>query len=310
MTQITLDDISEAVRIGGLKDFKGNFEPLGGGEINDTFLISYSEKKAILRIAKHADQNSLRQEANALKLLNSIQIPELIYFDGNSRIKGRQWILESYISGSSVNRLSVNQFNNLGILLANIHSIKSGKVGINIWSCFLGECKIFGDENFLLNHPDSTLNELIASARKHFERWQTQLGEVPESLIHGDATPSNILVQNDTVSLIDWEFSKFMDPMAEFSTIFYEDMEYNQGRWRVQVTKEEKAALYNGYQSAGGIIDENRVKFWMNFDKLGAAIFLYWRINQSVREASAVQRAQYRVDYDNLINSLQQHLVA
>ena len=310
MTQITLDDISEAARIGGLKDFKGNYEPLGGGEINDTFRISYGENKAILRIAKHSDQNSLHQEARALKLLNSIQIPELIYFDENSRINGRQWILESYISGSSVNRLLVNQFNSLGVLLANIHSIKSGKVGINIWSCFLDECKMFGDEKFLLNHPDPKLNELILFARKVFERWQTQLDEVPESLIHGDATPSNILVQNDTVSLIDWEFSKFKDPMAEFSTIFYDDMEYNQGKWRVHITNEEKEALYGGYTSAGGNIDENRVEFWMNFDKLGAAIFLYWRINQSEREASAEQKVQYRVDYDNLILSLQQHLIA
>jgi aminoglycoside phosphotransferase (APT) family kinase protein len=308
MTQITLDDISEAVRIGGLKDFEGNYESLGGGEINDTYLISYGDEKAILRIARHTDQNSLHQEAVALKLLNSSQIPELIYFDENSRINGRQWILESYISGNSINRLSVNQFNNFGVLLANIHRIKSGKVGINIWSCFLDECKMFGDENYLMNHPDDTLNVLISFARKRFEEWQTQLSEVPESLIHGDATPSNILLQNDTVSLIDWEFSKFKDPMAEFSTIFYDDMEYNQGRWRVHITNEEKEALYRGYTSAGGNIDENRVEFWMNFDKLGAAIFLYWRINQSEREASVEQKVQYRKDYDNLISSLQQHL--
>lgn len=308
MAHITLDNISEAVRIGGLKNFNGNYEPLGGGEINDTFLISYNDKKAILRIAKHSDQNSLHQEARALKLLNSAQIPVLIYFDENSRINGRQWILESYIPGTSVKRLSINQFKSLGALLANIHSFKSGKSGINIWSCFLDECKMFGDENFLLNHPDPTLNELILLARKHFEAWQIQLNEVPESLIHGDATPSNILIKNDTVSLIDWEFSKYKDPMAEFSTIFYEDMEYNQGKWRVHITGEEKVALYSGYTLAGGKIDEDRIRFWINFDKLGAAIFLYWRINQSNRESSPEQKIQYQIDLDNLISSLRQHL--
>jgi thiamine kinase-like enzyme len=129
-------------------------------------------------------------------------------------------------------------------------------------------------------------------------------------LIHGDATPSNILIQNDNVSLIDWEFSKYKDPMAEFSTIFYEDMEYNQGKWRVHITVEEKRALYNGYTSAGGEIDEEQIGFWMNFDKLGAAIFLYWRMNHSQRDASAEQKAQYRVDYDNIISSLKQYLTA
>lgn len=308
MAHTTLDDISEAAKVGGLKSFKGNYQVLGGGEINDTFLLHFVDKKAILRIAKHSDQKSLHQEARALMLLNSTKIPRLIYFDENSRINGRQWILESYISGNTVKRLSINQFNNLGILLANIHSAKSGKVGITIWSCFLDECKMFGDENFLLNHPDPELNELISFARKLFERWQKQLNEVPESLIHGDATPSNILVENDSVSLIDWEFSKFKDPMAEFSTIFYDDMEYNQGKWRVHITKEEKEALYRGYASNGGIIDEERVKFWMIFDKLCAAIFLYWRINQSEREASAEQLKQYRIDYDKLVSSLKRHL--
>src|ERR1035437_5895530 len=272
MARITLDDISEAFRISGLKNFEGINKPLGGGEINDTFQISYNDKKAILRIAKHPDQNSLHQEARALQLLNSAQIPELIYFDENNRINGRQWILESYIPGSSVERLSVNQFYSLGVLLANIHRVKSGKVGINIWSCFLEECKMFGDENFLLNHPNSTLNGLISLAKKYFERLQPELLVVPESLIHGDATPNNILVQDKTLSLIDWEFSKYKDPMAEFSTIFYEDMEYNQGKWRVHINDKEKTALYDGYASADGKIDEDRVKIWMNFNKLGAAV--------------------------------------
>ncbi len=309
MTKTTLGNISEAARIGGLKDFKGNYEALGGGEGNDTFLISFGDEKAILRIAKYSDQNSLHQEARALKLLDSNQIPKLIYFDQKSRINGRQWILESYISGTSANKLSLHQFNSLGVLLAGIHSVKSGKLGINIWSCFLDECKMFGDEKFLLNHPDPILNELISLSRKHFGLMQPKLDKVPEALIHGDATPSNILVKGDIVSLIDWEFSKYKDPLAEFSTIFYEDMEYNQGKWRTQISKEEKAALYNGYTSVGGEIDEDRIKFWMNFDKLGAAIFLFWRINHSTREAFPEQKEQYQIDLKNLVSSLQNNLM-
>jgi predicted Ser/Thr protein kinase len=108
MAHTTLDDISEAAKVGGLKSFKGNYQVLGGGEINDTFLLHFVDKKAILRIAKHSDQKSLHQEARALMLLNSTKIPKLIYFDENSRINGRQWILESYISGNTVKRLSIN----------------------------------------------------------------------------------------------------------------------------------------------------------------------------------------------------------
>lgn len=308
MPNITLDDITHAANVSGLVGFKGIYEPLGGGEVNDTFLLSCGNGKTILRIAKYPDQDSLRQEARALRLLDSVQIPKLIFFDENKRINGRQWIMEGYVPGTTMTRLSVDQFKSLGSLLADVHRTKSGIIGVDIWSNFLDVCKMFGNEEYLLNHPDPTLNELIKRATEYFRIWQARLDEIPESLIHGDATPSNILVMDNDVSLIDWEFSKYSDPLAEFSTVFYEDMEYNQGKWRVRITEAEKSALYSGYTSAGGIIDVERIKLWMNFDKLGAAVFLNWRINQSNREANEEQNTQYKFDLNNLVASLKRNL--
>lgn len=92
--------------------------------------------------------------------------------------------------------------------------------------------------------------------------------------------------------------------MADFSTIYYEDMEYNKGRWRIKIEPEEKTALFAGYEAGGGQIDEQRIRFWIRFDKLGAAIFLYWRINKSKRQTNQLQMDQYKLDYDNLLKSL------
>jgi aminoglycoside phosphotransferase (APT) family kinase protein len=308
MTYSINESIEQAVQISRLSGYTGNYEPLGGGEINDTYILDCGENKYILRISKYVEQNSLLQEARALKMLDVDRIPKLIYFEANKRIAERQWIIESYISGLSVNRLNEKQYSSLGSLLAQVHATKYNN-GVNIWGCFLDECKMFGDEKSLKNHVDTRLKKIVNISFEYFQEWQPTLDSVNQSLIHGDATPSNALVNGDEVSLIDWEFSKFKDPMAEFSTIYYDDMEYNQGKWRTHITEDEKDALFSGYIRSGGKIDEERIKLWMNFDKLGAAIFLYWRINQSNREATEEQMKQYRFDLNNLIESLEKNLL-
>ena len=84
-----------------------------------------------------------------------------------------------------------------------------------------------------------------------------KLEQVIPALIHLDVAPSNILVNGDNGGgLIDWEFAKFSDPMAEFSTVFYDDMEYNNGKWCIQITDKERTALLDGYQKGGGEVYE------------------------------------------------------
>ncbi len=48
---------------------------------------------------------------------------------------------------------------------------------------------------------------------------QYPVDDLELSLIHGDATPSNVLVDGQKINLIDWEFARFSDPMRDFSTI-------------------------------------------------------------------------------------------
>lgn len=309
MSDITTDDINFAVKTSGLNDFTGRFIALGGGEVNDTFLLECAVNKVILRVAKRPKHYTLKEEAEALNLLNIENLPKLIFFDKNSLIHDRLWIIETYIEGEMVERLNVDQFRNLGYLLANVHTttIQTHK-GVNLWNRFLKNCHSFGDEHLLLNHPDPVLKKLIERAFEYFQDQQSEYDNLQLSLIHGDATPSNTLVRGNAVSLIDWEFSKFSDPMSEFSTIYYDDIEYHKGKWRPHIKDDERKALYEGYDCAGGEINEERLKLWMNHDKLGAAIFLYWRINQSTTETSSEEMNQYKFDLDNLIQSLDNNI--
>lgn len=256
--------ITQALQHSNIKGYGDSFKHLGGGELNDTYVLNFEDgKKLVLRISKYDDQTSLKKEAKALALLDNPRVPHLIYFDKNQRINNKLWTLESFVPGESVERLNRAEFQSLGSLLADIHAVAGDKIGINAWQDFLINCRKFGDEAKLLNYPNPTLRQLILSAKSYFESFQPILDGVMPALVHGDATPNNLLISHEEVSLIDWEFARFRDPMAEFSTIYYEDMGYNRGKWRVHITPEEQNALYNGYRTAGGTIDEERIKFWM-----------------------------------------------
>jgi Ser/Thr protein kinase RdoA (MazF antagonist) len=303
-TDINLSDIRSIVKIAGVNGFNDEFQALGGGEVNDTYKISINDGYAILRIAKDQEQRTLENEARALKLLDSPYIPQLIYFNEHNSIKNRLWILESCIGGTIKPRLTEPQFNKLGQLLAQVHSVKSSERGVNLWRQFLDNCKSFGDEELLLNHPHEKLKILIRKEYELCKDLQISYNLITPSLIHLDATPSNILVDGDKVGLIDWEFSKFNDSMSDFSTVYYEDVEYNLGKWRIKITSAEKDALFSGYETAGGSISEDRIRFWIQFDKLGAAVFLYWRLNHSKRNTSQIATEQYQFDFENLLASL------
>ncbi|HSW74439.1 MAG TPA: aminoglycoside phosphotransferase family protein [Candidatus Saccharimonadales bacterium] len=309
-----MDDIStlinQAVKLSGKAGYQNSYRSIGGGELNDTYILTFdSDKKLVLRVARYENQESLANEARALELLDSKHVPQLVFFDKKSRIDNRLWILEGYQSGTNIKRLNTTQFYSLGILLAAIHRVKSESVEINVWRYFIEACRTFGNEAKLLSHSDDRIQRLTVAAKIYFESEQPMFDNVTPVLIHGDATPGNILVDKTNVSLIDWELSYFSDPMAEFPTIYYDDMEYNKGKWRVHISSDERNALFKGYEEAGGVIDQERLKLWMIFDKLGAAVFLHWRIHESGRNISREQLSQYQLDLKNLLNSLEKSLV-
>jgi aminoglycoside phosphotransferase (APT) family kinase protein len=308
-TDAKVSEIEQAVKLSGLDGFTGKYTELGGGEVNETFILDCGNREIILRITKYSDVNNLNQEAKALNLLSISQVPKLIYFNENQRINNRGWILESFVKGKQAGSLTLKQFENFGQLLAEVHKVKSqNPVELDFWANFLDDSQHFGDEQSLLNHPDTKLNNLIRKAHEYFQSQPPY--SITPSLVHGDVTLSNMLVDGNNVALIDWEFSKFKDPLADFSTMFYEDMEYNKGRWRIQIKDVERDALFAGYTEAGGVIDEQRLKVWLNLDKLGAAVYLYWKMYQSGHEISPETITQYKIDLENLTSSLEYNLRA
>lgn len=309
MVNATDDYIQKAVSIAGLSDYMGSYHLLGSGEVNTTYLLDCGKGKVVLRMAKHPDWTTLANEAWALGLLTISNVPQLVYFNPEKRINGSLWIMESFVEGAAVTRLTINQWNTLGKLLARIHqTTHHSQDAINVWKSFVATCTFLGGEEMLLRHPDKEIQHFIHKAQRYCHNVQSLFAHVTPTFIHADATPSNMLIRGNAIALVDWENAKFMDPMAEFAAIYYEDLEYNHGKWRIYITPQERATLFEGYTAAGGTIDSDRIAVWMNLDKIGAVVYLYWRLYQSNYPMTTMQKQQYTSDYHNIMKSIAANL--
>lgn len=307
MNDTTATIIRHAAERSGLQDYTGAYHELGGGEVNDTYVLSGKNSTYVLRICRYTEYRHLHREAGSLKLLDIPEVPKVLYFNEADKIDGRPWIMETYIEGHRVERLNATQYESFGKLLARIHSISQPtEMAFDYWHEFVVSSKHFGTEHDLLHHPDAHLRALIRSTKKILEQATVNFQLHDLRLTHLDSTPSNILVYGDSVRLIDWEFSGFKDPMADFAASYYDDMEFNQGKWRPMITNKERDALFYGYKSNGGVINQQRLNLWMQLDKLKAAVFLYWRIRQVDRHDPVQLIDQYSHDFENIIASLEQ----
>ncbi len=310
MNNDTAATVEYAATQSGLEGYGGVFRELGGGEVNDTYVLECVDAAYVLRICRYTEYRHLHREAASLQLLDIPQVPKVVYFDESNKINGRPWIMETYVEGHSVDRLTEEQYRSFGRLLAKIHGVVQPLENtFDYWDEFVVSSKHFGTEHELLNHPDKQLCELINAMRTLLDSASNRFELRSISLTHLDTTPSNILALNDDVRLIDWEFSGFKDPMADFAASYYDDIEFNHGKWRPKISNQERRALFDGYTSEGGVIDEDRLRVWMQLDKLKAAVFLYWRIRQTSRNDASTLIAQYEHDFTNIIASLENNSV-
>lgn len=168
---------------------------------------------------------------------------------------------------------------------------------------------MYTEDQMLHSLPDKRLLTLCRKSRQWFEvRKPIMQRQQSKKLLHKDITFSNLLVQDDKVFIIDWELRDYGDPMVDFATGFWDNIEFNRGKWRTVLTAEEKTALYAGYQQGGGVLDEQRIDIFTTYDKLGAAIFLCYRLHSPPDDITPQQTAQYQEDFENIITSLQKHI--
>lgn len=293
---------------------------LGHGELNNSYGVRVGSQRYCVRIAKYTDKSGLAREADALSRLPAGIGPRLVYFNPSGSIDDHLWIIESFIPGDTPKRLSLNQFKSMGKKLAQVHTVHApskdavddGEVTgtrKHLWDHLTWVCRAFYDEDTILNSlPDQRLSTLARSLKAWLDGREHSI-DIParKYLLHKDITPSNVLVQGDECYLIDWELRGFGDPMMEFGTGFW-DFDLHKGKWRIALSEAERAALYGGYTSGGGIIDEERIQVWTTLDKMGVALFLCYRIHTPTHDTTEALQHQYKIDLEAAIDSLQKEI--
>ncbi len=283
---------------------------LGSGVHNDGYYAKVGSREYCVRIARYEGKRGLIREADALKRLPKGIAPDLIHFSEDTAPIDRLWSIATFIDGMQPKRLTLPQLESLGSKLAQVHAIPAPDNDVvddgevtgdknHLWEYLLWSCRSFYDPDEAI--PDERLAHLIPKIKQWFEEQQKTL-HVPATkyLLHKDVGVGNIITRGDEVFLIDWEDREFGDPMSDFPTGFWDI----KAAGRIVLNSDERQALYGGYTTAGGTIDEGRIKMWMTFDKMVVAVFFANRIYKPKEDAKSEQLNEYRRELNKIVDSI------
>ncbi len=306
-TQAKIQKLLEYSNLGQADEIRS----LGSGVHNDGHYAKVGNREYCVRIARYKGKRGLVREADALKRLPAGIAPELIHFSEDTVPIDQLWSITTFIDGVQVKRLTTPQLKSLGSRLAQVHAIPApdhdvvdeGEVTsdkTNLWQYLLWSCRSFYDPNE--DMPDKQLEILIPKLKQWFGEQQKSL-HVPTTkhLLHKDVGVGNIIVRGDEVFIIDWEDREFGDPMSDFPTGFW-DIE---AAGRITLIPEERQALYDGYSTEGGVIDEDRIQTWMTFDKMVVALFFANRIYKPREDTTPERLKAYRSELAKIVDSVQ-----
>ncbi|HBU81624.1 MAG TPA: aminoglycoside phosphotransferase family protein [Paenibacillus sp.] len=188
---------------------------LTGGYTNSSILLEGSEPLVVAKIFNAHNRDSIT-EMNCLTLLNNSGVSPKMhdYFEDN----GSQYIIMDYVHGiNSQSFLDDGDINKakeiyklLGIHLAkDIHSIKwrDGDPDLPI-------IELINIDIDALNYVPNNQKEKV----KHIFNISV-IGE--KTLIHGDYGPHNAILSNKLISIIDWEWAGWGNPLQDVSWVIW-----------------------------------------------------------------------------------------
>lgn len=100
--------------------------------------------------------------------------------------------------------------------------------------------------------------ELNAKRKENLQRMISELDNINKfCLCHCDITDGNVLISNNSVTLIDWSYSSYTHPSFDFAHLLYLLLEANQSSLALRLMKESQ----NLYEKLGFDIVENILFF-------------------------------------------------
>lgn len=208
-----------------LKDKPTGFHLIGKGANYDVYKFTLNDRVLVLRIQMRAFYDFSPVESRVLKELDGMNAPELLFYD-NGNSCGSPFMIQSFIEGNIVNNLNMEQVEQVVLKISQIHDKTSKKPRFSRIKDYYDEFykEKFGnqfDPRVLSNMVDkNTISRMTDTLHYRLKN----ISEIPadfECLIHGDLNQNNLIWQENSVSFIDWELSRYSIPEIEFGGLLY-----------------------------------------------------------------------------------------
>lgn len=263
---------------------------LGSAENNVNVLITLNgEIRFVVRVVRHENhKHRLTGEFETLQKLPKDISANPIALDLSKTIIPHSFMLETFIEGDQVTKWDIPTLKQLAVTMAKFHQIKhnrfTGYGGHGEPAEKMDITGFFYDVNreFLDDFPSLRQDPDVAFALQKIQPYlkskQHLFDQITHfSLIHGDLTTQNILVNHDNLYILDWEVSTFGDNANDFATFFYDDFEYH--NWRVWLDPHHQKVFIDEYlRHFDDETLKSRIEVWLIFDKVCSLIFCKKRL--------------------------------
>ena len=251
---------------------------------NVYIVLSDNNKKYILKFYKN-ENKMVCESKYMIYLKNYLLVADIIT---TGIFNGKYYTIQTFLEGENLfdekaNELNKIQINNIGVLLAKLHSVRT--IDSDNWVNYLNECvdktvddleNVFGkkNNNIIYNYIKKYINNKIKNNYK-------------SSVLHMDFRIGNLIFKEcNNVGLIDLESMKTGDYVFDFVKLN-----------RI-LSEENFNILLNGYKYIKKINNDfyEKLDFYSLFDSYTS---LWWCINKN-----QIDTDFYKLNYDIVINYL------
>lgn len=220
---------------GNSSDMEVIIEKIENAYNTESYLITLPSHQYILKMAyRQSDHDGIVNSIETTNLLirEGIRVPKVSYYNSNELIEKRPFFLQEWIPGKDLGELLEKNepskleqriiLKRVGTSLSRVHKITNnffgkvhGDVKFNNWEDYL---HFDLEESLRKNKEKGTLNDrFLKNISDYLSPKFKDLYTGRPCLTHLDLHPPNILVHTDgEVGLIDFELSKFGDPIRDF----------------------------------------------------------------------------------------------
>jgi len=235
--------------------------------LNNIFIIETKDKKYIFKMYRHKGYPEENKMIFISKWLTENNIPhaKTCIYNRNDGDLPNGYIIEEHLPGIAADRLNLTEqescdmYKRLAILTSKIHKIKFSRYGFIING--IPDCYNFTkhiEDNFIYgNHKIQnayTAEELNKIKHILIEKLKP-LDNILPCLSHIDIQLKNIIIDNDNITLIDWDDARSFPMIVDIArlTLLIElnyDNEQAENERRAEIFKK---AYLNNYESDDGL---------------------------------------------------------